>query len=125
MFTYDRNRFPPAPFVNVRVFNPVDRSRFASRRGKLDTGADFCVIPDALLAPLQLVPEDTVTTRGYNRKSEVYDVFRVSLEVAGQLFEDITVIATPRDDVLIGRDVLNNFILTLDGKALTFEMQDP
>jgi hypothetical protein len=30
-----------------------------------------------------------------------------------------------RNDVLLGRNVLNRFVITLDGKALTFEMKDP
>jgi predicted aspartyl protease len=125
MPAYDVGFHPPAPFLDVRVFNPVDSSKVVSRRGKLDTGADFCAIPDALIDLLELLPEDTVITRGYNHETKVCDVFRVSLEVAGQQFENIAVIATPREDVLIGRDVLNHFVITLNGKDLTFDMKDP
>jgi len=31
----------------------------------------------------------------------------------------------PGSDAILGRDVLNHFILTLNGKDLTFELQDP
>jgi hypothetical protein len=35
------------------------------------------------------------------------------------------VTATPRDDVLLGRDVLSHFVVTFDGKSLTVDMRDP
>ena len=35
------------------------------------------------------------------------------------------VVAAGRNDMLLGRDVLQNFILTLDGKTETFELVDP
>ena len=35
------------------------------------------------------------------------------------------VVAANRNDMLLGRDVLQNFILTLDGKAETFDLIDP
>ena len=34
-------------------------------------------------------------------------------------------IAADRANVLLGRNVLNRFIITLDGKTLTFELKDP
>jgi hypothetical protein len=37
----------------------------------------------------------------------------------------VEIAASPRQDVLLGRDVLNHFILTLNGKDLTFELRDP
>jgi hypothetical protein len=35
------------------------------------------------------------------------------------------VIALPRQDAILGRDVLNQFIVILDGKELDFEITDP
>jgi len=34
-------------------------------------------------------------------------------------------IAADRSDVLLGRNVLNRFIIILDGKNLTFELKNP
>ena len=47
------------------------------------------------------------------------------LEVEGQLVNDVEVIALSRRDGILGRDVLNHFIVTFNGKALTFEVIDP
>ncbi len=35
------------------------------------------------------------------------------------------VVAASRNDMLLGRDVLQNFILTLNGKTETFDLVDP
>jgi hypothetical protein len=40
-------------------------------------------------------------------------------------FELVEVVATPRTDILLGRDISNRLKMLLDGKALTFELQDP
>jgi hypothetical protein len=37
----------------------------------------------------------------------------------------VEVVAAPIPYAILGRDVLNHFILTLNGKGLTFELQDP
>ena len=45
----------------------------------------------------------------------------------GLIFEEMTLaaircVAADRSDLLLGRNVLNHFIVTLDGKRLEFEM---
>jgi len=37
----------------------------------------------------------------------------------------LEVVSAPRSDVLLGRDVLNQFNISLRGKDLTFEIEDP
>ncbi len=43
----------------------------------------------------------------------------------GLLIPILETVSAPRHDVLLGRDVLNQFDITLKGKNLTFEMVDP
>jgi hypothetical protein len=45
--------------------------------------------------------------------------------VEGFALPSVRCIATDRTNVLLGRNVLNRFIVTLDGKSLTFALQDP
>jgi hypothetical protein len=40
-------------------------------------------------------------------------------------FIEFEVVAAPMPYAILGRDVLNHFILTLNGKDLTFALQDP
>jgi len=52
-------------------------------------------------------------------------LYYIAMEIAGYNIPLVEVTAVQRSDVLLGRDVLNQFILTLDGKALTFDLRDP
>ena len=42
--------------------------------------------------------------------------------VEGYVVQDVQCVATDRDNVLLGRDVLNDFVITLDGENLTFSL---
>jgi len=43
----------------------------------------------------------------------------------GFVLATVRCIATNRADVLLGRNVLNRFLVILDGKNLKFELKDP
>ena len=85
----------------------------------------MCVIPQSLVSALQLEPEDTLRAVGYDGQETEVATYFVDLEIVGYPISGVEVIAMPRTILLIGRDVLSHFILTLDGKNMTFEMIDP
>jgi predicted aspartyl protease len=122
---YDASFSPPAPLMDVTVVHPTDASKSTRLRGKLDTGADLSAIPESLMTQFNLLARGTVTSRDYKGEATTHAAYSVSLEIASVRLDNIKVVATPRANVLLGRNVLNKFIITLDGKALTFEMQDP
>ena len=62
---------------------------------------------------------------GYDENETKRWTYVVDLEIAGYTLEAVSVVAAPRDTILLGRDILNHFVITLDGKAQTFEMIDP
>jgi len=49
----------------------------------------------------------------------------VAVEVAGYCLWPVEVVGLERDDGILGRDVLNEFVTVLNGPALTFEMHLP
>jgi hypothetical protein len=64
-------------------------------------------------------------TRGYDGTYAQRPVYYVRLILEGFVLATVRCIATNRADVLLGRNVLNRFLIILDGKNLTFELKDP
>jgi len=124
VFRYETRVIPPAPFVETQVINPLT-GETSHLPGKLDTGAAMTVIPTDVVSALHLEQMGDVLCQGYDGIETPRPLYYVALEVAGYHIPMVEVTVSPRRDVLLGRDVLNHFILTLNGKDLTFELQDP
>jgi hypothetical protein len=125
MPAYDYNFNPPAPVAEVTVVHIVTGASSASLSGKLDSGADVAVIPEKLVAQLSLTPKGYIWTRGYDGAYSRRAVYYVRLIVEGFNLPTVRCIVADRANVLLGRNVLNHFIITLDGKNLTFDLKDP
>ena len=125
MPSYDASFNPPAPIADVIVVHPVTGTSSGALRGKLDSGADVTVIPEMLVAQLSLNPKGYTWTRSYDGTYSRRLLYYVRIVVEGFRLPTVRCIAVNRSDVLLGRNVLNRFIITLDGKHLTFELKDP
>jgi len=115
---------PPAPYLPVTVVNP-DTGAGIELQAKLDSGAAMSVLPQTAVTRLNLEPMGEVLASGFDRKVTVLPTYDVTFEVEGYSIQDVEVTVSPRKDALLGRDVLNHFVITLDGKNLTFELKDP
>lgn len=122
---YSTDFDPPAPIVSFTVYCPVDHGRATRIQGELDSGAEISVVPQEVVDKLRLIPRRVMITEGYEGTQSQWATYMVDLEIEGQPVNDVEVIALPRRDGILGRDVLNHFIVTLNGKALTFEVIDP
>jgi predicted aspartyl protease len=121
---YDRSFNPPAPVADVTIMHPVTGARSSVLRGKLDSGADVTVIPERVVAQLGMTPKGRIWTRGYDGTYTQRSVYYVRLRVEGFNLASVRCVATDRANVLLGRNVLNHFVITLDGKNLVFELED-
>jgi hypothetical protein len=123
--SYDSSFSPPAPVADVVVAHIVTGARSHILRGKLDSGADVTVIPERLVTQLGLTPKGHNWTRGYDGAYSRRLIYYVRLTVEGFTLPSVRCIATNRTDVLLGRNVLSRFFITLDGKNLVFTLTDP
>jgi predicted aspartyl protease len=124
MAHYDTQVHPPAGFTEIRITNP-DNGRTTTRRAKLDTGASMTVLPRDVVTSLELVSSGRIIASGFDRIPIERPTYFAHLQLEGFAFSNVKVTVAPREDVLLGRDVLNHFIATFDAKSLTVEMRDP
>jgi predicted aspartyl protease len=124
MHRYDASVDPPAAYLDVQMTNP-DTGASIRRPAKIDSGAAMSVLPQTAVADLTLEPTGDVLARCFDRQVTLRPTYSVTFDIEGYTFQDVEVTASPRQDVLLGRHILNHFILTLNGKDLTFDLQDP
>jgi hypothetical protein len=122
---YDLNFNPPAPVVEVVVTHPVTSVNSGTLHGKVDSGADVTVIPERLVRQLKLTPKGRAWTRSYDGTYSQRPVYYARFIVEGFALPIVRCIAADRTNVLLGRNVLNRFIIVLDGKNLSCELRDP
>jgi len=121
-YEYSREFINPAPIVEVEVTNPY-KSRSRKLKGKIDTAADISAIPDELISELELEWSGSVEARGFNQKKlKKVKTYRVNISFANRRFEHIEVIPAAGPFVLIGRNVLNQLKILLNGKNLKFKI---
>lgn len=122
---YDPTYSPPAPILEVTVSNPhkpeVGR---IPKDAKIDSGADMTAIPEDFVNALGLLPVREIPTKGYKKGEQKHHTYFVCVTFDGYSFYT-EVMAIERTNVLIGRDILNQLKLILDGKNLNFDILDP
>ena len=125
MFHYDPDFSPPAPVLEVIVHHPKTADLKTKVHAQLDPGSDISVLPESTAHAIGLQRDGELEVEGYDGLVARMPLCVVTLEVAGEILTPMSIMVMPRSLAILGRDVLNHFILTLNGKDLTFELQDP
>ena len=88
----------------------------------IDSGAFKSVIPQALASQIGLLPVTEIITKAYDGREQKQPVSIANIVLDGHVFEYPEVLLIKRNTALIGRDILNQLKITLDGPRLEFEM---
>jgi predicted aspartyl protease len=124
---YDDVRFePPAPVVDIRIKNHWIPELEESWYALIDSGSDVTAIPKQFLNKLKLKPYTSVEIEGATHnpnKKEYRDKVFVDLELVD--FNIIiplkSVVLLDITEALIGRDILNQLKIELDGPNKSFK----
>lgn len=116
---------PPAPSVLLNLAHPTTGSAVGDVPALVDTGADQTVLPSSLIAALGLPQADQEVVKGFDGASQLLPTYIVRLQVRDLPSIEFEVIGTDKvGNVVLGRDVLNRYKLTLDGPGQVLEIAD-
>jgi hypothetical protein len=122
MLTYVSSFKTPAPALDVEILHPITNLS-ATMLAKVDTAADQTIIPTSLVDILALEPVGLAVAQPVDSDTRVYITYLFDLIIAGRQFVDFEAAAAPINYIILGRDVLNELFITLDGPQLQFEIR--
>lgn len=123
-FSYDRSIFtPPAPIIFSEWRSPASEASSPKRLPALiDSGADCCAVPQSMIDSLQLCQVDECPAGGYDDKEgelPIKPIYSIHLTIPP--LDPILAEVIPKESenyAIIGRDIINEWLLTLDGPNL-------
>ena len=122
-YRYNRQIAPPAPFIHVTLRCVETDKEINELPAQLDTAADRTVLPGNCVEELGLLPLDELPIEGFGGQVFLLRTYRVQLSIHQSLPVMIEAIAHAQEPfVLLGRDVLNQYRLLLDGPQLLLEI---
>lgn len=123
--TYDAGYDPAMPVVQVVVEDPFTGNRSEPMTAIVDSGADGCLVPLAILRTLNLQTIRRATMRGVSGIGLSVELFLVTLQIGVITVKGVRVIGDRRgSELIIGRNVLNQLIVTLNGLAGEVELSE-
>lgn len=123
-YTYNSQVQPPAPFVHIRLYRPDGTGDSGELPAQLDTGADRTVIPGSVVDLLQLNQLRVISVAGLGGRLSTAPTYLVQAALREMPPVVLEVLADPGEPyVLLGRDLLNQYRVVLDGPRLTLELE--
>lgn len=115
-FPYSPARNPPIPAVVLDLATPDGSRVVPNVSAHLDTAADRTIVPLPLINQLSLQPNRFLTAQGFGGVPYTLGVFPVRLNIPGLVRALVYVLGHGNEPyLLIGRDVLNYWKITIDG----------
>jgi hypothetical protein len=123
-YYYDTNYPGPAfPTVRVLLQNIANSNLITEATAYVDSGADGTIIPLTLLQQIGARKVDEMTLRWGSGPKQRVDIYEVLLQIATYRPQKIYAVGDRHEpQIILGRDVINLFVVTLDGLAGAVEV---
>jgi len=118
-YPYQQSYIPSMPVVEVTIKAMKGQVTLPAI---VDSGADATMIPLPILQQIGGRYVSPARLRGITGDSQLIKLYLVNIEVGGEVIHAIEAIATSDDELILGRDVLNQLVVTLHGTAEIVEI---
>ena len=121
-YDYDFRYAPSAPVIEVEI-GSVATTDTAKLITLIDSGADATLLPVELLKRLHAPRIDTRILRTITNERKAVSLYRVWLQVGPYRLPGVRVVGVSTlESPVLGRDVLNHLVVTLNGLAAVTEI---
>jgi predicted aspartyl protease len=121
VYYYDHTFDPPAPVLILQVSSPLIWAPVATKV-LLDSGADITVLPQTIVSQLQLRQVDLLQVYDFDGIPLERPAYSALVKIETSQPQIIRVISGKWDYGLVGRDMLNQWKVVLDGPKGSFEI---
>lgn len=123
-YLYSTAYDPSAPVLPITIYSPKFKNPKVSLTALVDYGADATMIPRDMLKKVRARYVETRRLRGISGLGYPVKTYLVTVQIGPHTIYGIEAVAIePKSQPLIGRDVLNQLVVTLDGPATTTEVR--
>lgn len=119
-YSYDEQYLPAFPVADVEIW--AKENDILTITALIDSGSDATMIPARFLHQIRARKGKRMRVHVLGNHSYITDSYRLSLRLAGSTMQ-LTVLADPLNhQAILGRDVLNYLVVTLNGIAHMVEV---
>lgn len=118
----DSSYHPAMPAVEIHVQRRTGQPSL-SLKAIVDSGADATMIPKYHLNHLNVRKGQTKWLVGVGGGRYEVDIYTLAVKVGNQPIQYLDVVGTEqRDEVIVGRDLLNQYVITLNAPGHTVDV---
>ena len=122
-FEYNAHYDPAAPVMEITIRGVDSGANQTTLTALVDSGADGTMIPLDILQTVWATFVERRTMRGVTGERVRVNLYAIIVSVGAHSIYGIRAVAIPSgSEAIIGRDVLNQLIVTLNGLAHSIEV---
>jgi predicted aspartyl protease len=118
---YDSRFYPAIPIVEIQVRRHANQSPIILI-ALVDSGADNTMIPKSHLRRLKARKSATKWLIDAMGDRHEVDLYKVAVQIGMHRPVYVDAVAAEQEEIIVGRDVLNEFVVTLNAPAHTVEI---
>ena len=124
-FSYDPNYFPPMPSVTIWLGVPDESLTIGPLSACVDTGADIASIPFQHIRLLKVQVDNRKYLRSQWGERRLVDICFLDMGIGNMRLPFVEIVADDwSEEVILGRNVLNKLIMTLNRPKQLLEILD-